>query len=251
MSPTPTPEPSGTGPPLSIGRVLERLRPEFPDISISKIRFLEAEGLITPARRESGYRVFGARDVERLRYVLTAQRDHYLPLRVIRDSLDALDRGLQPAVPGASGQEPTVPEPDPDPSTPTAADLRATSDLRLTPAELRAASGLDTPAYTALQTFGLLVADAGGHHGEHDLHVARHAASLAAYGIEARHLRLFRVAADREIGLVQQVLEPVRRRAARGGDVDQEQTQAEVLAHAVGLHVALVRAGVEGSGGRR
>lgn len=242
-----TREPSGApGPLLSIGQVLERLRPEFPDASISKIRFLEAEGLVTPARRESGYRAFSPRDVERLRYILTAQRDRFWPLRVIRESLDALDRGLQPPAPGTDRAEPlSVPDPQPDPSLPTAEELRTTSSLRLTPAELRQASGLDTAAYTALQTFSLLSVDAEGYHGEHDLHVARHAAALATYGIEARHLRLFRVAADREIGLVQQVLEPVRRRAARGADVDPAATQADVLSHAVALHVALVRAGVD------
>lgn len=231
---------------LSIGQVLERLRPEFPDVSISKIRFLEAEGLITPARRDSGYRSFAPRDVERLRYILTAQRDRFWPLKVIRESLDALDRGLQPSDPGGAARtSPSVPEPAGDPSLPTAEDLRSTSDLRLTPTELRQASGLDGAAYSSLQTFGLLTVDAEGYHREHDLTVARHAASLATYGIEARHLRLFRVAADREIGLVQQVLEPVRRRAARGADVDPAATQADVLAHAVALHVALVRAGID------
>ena len=84
---------------LSIGAVLARLKPEFPDVSVSKIRFLESEGLVTPDRTPSGYRQFSAADVERLRYVLAAQRDHYLPLKVIKDQLDAIDRGLEPATP--------------------------------------------------------------------------------------------------------------------------------------------------------
>ena len=81
---------------MSIGEVLGQLRSDFPDITISKIRFLEAEGLVEPERTASGYRKFSREDVERLRYVLSAQRDHYLPLRVIKEHLDAIDRGLEP-----------------------------------------------------------------------------------------------------------------------------------------------------------
>src|SRR5690348_18126608 len=93
---------------LSIGEVLSQLRTDFPDVTISKIRFLEAEGLIEPERTSAGYRKFSHADVQRLRYVLTAQRDHYLPLRVIKDHLEALDRGLEPADPGDRG--PRVPQ---------------------------------------------------------------------------------------------------------------------------------------------
>ena len=89
----------GSGSALSIGAVLAHLKPDFPDVSISKIRFLESEGLVTPERTPSGYRQFKASDVARLRYVLTAQRDHYLPLKVIKEQLDAIERGLEPATP--------------------------------------------------------------------------------------------------------------------------------------------------------
>ena len=82
---------------LSIGEVLGKLRSDFPDVTISKIRFLESEGLIEPQRTPSGYRKFTSVDLERLRYVLLAQRDQYLPLKVIKDNLDALDRGLEPS----------------------------------------------------------------------------------------------------------------------------------------------------------
>ena len=90
---------------VGIGRVLDELRPEFPDISPSKIRFLEAEGLIEPERTASGYRKFSRDDVARLRYVLSAQRDNYLPLRVIKSHLEAIDRGLEPpaVVPSCAG----------------------------------------------------------------------------------------------------------------------------------------------------
>ena len=88
---------------MSIGEVLAQLRPDFPDITISKIRFLEDEGLVKPERTASGYRKFSREDVGRLRYVLTAQRDQYLPLRVIKEHLDALDRGLEPPARAAAG----------------------------------------------------------------------------------------------------------------------------------------------------
>src|SRR5471032_3373300 len=92
---------------LSIGEVLAQLRTDFPDVTISKIRFLEAEGLVEPDRSSAGYRKFSHTDVERLRYVLEAQRDHYLPLRVIKEHLDALDRGLE--LPEQPGGRPRVP----------------------------------------------------------------------------------------------------------------------------------------------
>nr|MBA2696431.1 MerR family transcriptional regulator [Actinomycetota bacterium] len=121
--------------------------------------------------------------------------------------------------------------------------------VRMTPAELRSATGLDIPTYSALTTFGLLRLDPAGRHGGDDLDVARAAAALAAYGIEARHLRLFRVAADREIGLAEQVLEPLRRRRARGAPgADPEEAQAQVLAHGLALHTALVRSGLSRPG---
>ncbi len=81
---------------MTIGAVLDRLKPDFPDISISKIRFLESEGLITPTRTASGYRSFTEDDVSRLEYILSAQRDRFWPLKVIKDALDAMDRGLAP-----------------------------------------------------------------------------------------------------------------------------------------------------------
>lgn len=241
----------------SIGQVLHLLQPDFPDLTVSKIRFLESAGLLRPHRRESGYRTFADDDVDRLRFVLTAQRDRFWPLKVIRSVLDRLDQGLAvpeldepaaapdqwgPPVPSLTGQvEPTV-GPAPSPAA-----LRRRRTVRMTPAELRRATGLDTPTYSALTAFGLLRLDASGRHGADDVDVAREAAALAAYGIEARHLRLFRVAADREIGLAEQVLEPLRRRQVRGAaGQDPDQVQADILARGLALHVALVRSGLAG-----
>jgi len=231
---------------LSIGDVVASLQPDFPDVSVSKVRFLEAEGLVTPQRTGSGYRTFSESDVGRLRYVLTAQRDRFWPLRVIRESLDALDRGLTPAGDGADAL-PRVPVAEADAALPTAAELAAAGSLRLTAAELRQASGLDAPTFEALAGFGLLRPDHGGHFGDAALAVARAAGALAAYGIEPRHLRAFRTAADREIGLVRAVVSPLRGRAGAGAsnpDHPEDDPAALVMASCIALHVALVRAGL-------
>jgi len=238
VSPTAAPRP------LTIGAVLAVLEPDFPDITISKIRFLEAEGLITPERTESGYRRFSPNDLERLRYILTAQRDRFWPLKVIRDALDKLERGLEPAPGDGASSRPQVPAGGADPDLPTAFDLSRRGDLRLTDVELREAAGLDQPTFEALSTFGLLRADSSGYYGEAALAVARAAGALAAYGIEPRHLRPFRTAADREIGLVQQVTSPIRSRSrGRGGTVPRDPTP-QILAQCIALHTALVKAGL-------
>ncbi len=235
-----------------IGRVVDVLTTEFIGVSVSKIRFLEAQGLVTPERSESGTRLFLPEDVDRLRFILSAQRDKFWPLRVIREHLDQLDRAgtavpTQPAA--ASDASPTTPPPgetaaaDPEPARP----IRRRS-ARVSPADLRESTGLDLATYNALKSFGLLRVDAAGRHSLEDIEVARQAAALSAYGVEARHLRLFRVAADREIGLAEQILEPIRRRRARGaGGVDPEEVQSDIVARSLALHTALVRAGLSTS----
>ncbi|GMA19629.1 MerR family transcriptional regulator [Arsenicicoccus piscis] len=229
--------------PLTIGAVLAQLQPDFPDISISKIRFLEAKGLVTPARTGSGYRTYTASDVDRLRYVLTAQRDWFWPLKVIADALDAMDRGLEAPTPSAgAGSLPAAPPAPVDPSLPSAADLSvAPTTLRLTGRELATAAGLDEPTVAALVQFGLLRADAQGHFDDAALAVARAAGALGSYGLEARHLRPFKMAADRELGLVQQVARPHRGSAA---DPEGSDRTGEVLAACLALHTALVRQGL-------
>lgn len=232
-------------PGISIGAVLRELQPEFPDLTISKIRYLETEGLIAPERRSSGYRLFAEADVARLRFILTAQRDRFWPLKVIKEALDRLDRGLD--VPGLTSPGPEVPEAEePGPPAPvtdlSAAALRRRRAIRLSPAELRERTGLDRAAYGQLKAFGLLRTDSAGRHHADDLDVATAAAALARYGLEARHLRSFRIGADREIGLAQQILEPVRRRRARGASAPEpDELEAELLSTMLSLHVALVR----------
>jgi DNA-binding transcriptional MerR regulator len=230
---------------MTIGAVLASVQDDFPDVSISKIRFLEAEGLLTPERTASGYRTYSAADVERLRYILTAQRDHFWPLKVIREALDAMDRGLTPARGDGEGMpRPSVPAVAPDADVPDAADLAPGESLRLTAGELAGASGLEENVLGELQTFGLVRPDDSGHFDEAALRVATAAGALAAYGVEPRHLRPFRTAADREIGLVQQVVSPHRGRAKGGKGAGGDDPTLEVLRLCIALHTALVRDGL-------
>lgn len=228
---------------MSIGEVLDQLRPDFPDVTISKIRFLEAEGLVEPERAASGYRRFSYDDVSRLRYVLVAQRDHYLPLRVIREHLDAIDRGLDPPLPvGRPGVPRAVATADglPGPDT-----FRRTGpDLRLTREELVAAAGVEETLLAATEGFGLIAPRADGLYDADALAVTAAVAELAAYGLEPRHLRSFRTAADREVGLVEQVVTPLRRHPGPDARARADEVARELAALTVRLHAALVRAGL-------
>ena len=222
---------------LTIGKVLAALADDFPDVTASKIRFLEAEGLVQPHRTASGYRTYTEDDVRRLRYVLTAQRDRYWPLKVIRDALDALDRGLSDPVDDPGGR-PEPPSPATDPEVPRPADLLPRAVVSLTGPELRAATGIDRDTMHALETYGLLQPDERGHFGHESLAIGAAARTLSDHGLEPRHLRPFRTAADREIGLVDQVL------ATRRGSGTREERAAEIASACIALHVALVRAGL-------
>ena len=230
-------------PRLTIGAVLAALRDDFPDVTISKIRFLESEGLVAPQRTPSGYRKFSRADVDRLRYVLAAQRDHYLPLRVIRDHLDALDRGE--AVPGAG--VPSAPE-----TPPVAAPARGADTGPRLPevvdagvmeaADFARAAGLEPGQLADCVQFGLLVPDADGRHPAGDLPIARAAAGLARHGIEPRHLRVFRTGAEREAGLVEQLVVPVLRSRAEDARARATEKLAELSALSAQLHRALLEA---------
>jgi DNA-binding transcriptional MerR regulator len=226
---------------MSIGEVLSQLRPEFPDVTISKIRFLESEGLVEPTRTASGYRKFTPDDVRRLHYVLTAQRDRYLPLRVIKDHLDALDRGLQPPeIAGGSARVPVVVVADGSPDAEDfAADRR---EIRLSRAELGAAAGLTDEQLDLLENYGLVAPQAGAQHYDADAFmVARTVAEMAAHGLEPRHLRAFKTAADREVGLVEQVVTPLLRQRNPESRARAEEVVRELAALSVRLHAALVR----------
>lgn len=223
---------------LSIGDVLGLLKGDFPDVTISKIRFLEAEGLVTPQRTASGYRKFAPADVQRLRYVLGLQRDQYLPLRVIKDHLEAIDRGLQPT---GTGQPPR-PLVSVD-SLVRAEDFSAAKPVRMTGAELCEAAGIEPTVLAEIEGFGLIVANEG-YYSADDFDVLRSVSALLAFGIEPRHLRSFKVAADREIGLVQQVITPIAKSKAADGVQRAAETAREIAALSVALHAALVRSGI-------
>jgi DNA-binding transcriptional MerR regulator len=226
---------------LSIGEVLTKLRGDFSDITISKIRFLESEGLIEPQRTPSGYRKFTPADLERLRYVLLLQRDQYLPLRVIKGNLEALDRGLQPAsAGGVAAPRPSLTSIDSD----TSPESFATgSDLRLSRDELLKASGLVDDQLVELETFGF-IAIRGRHYDADALAVAKAVAEMSGFGIEGRHLRSFKSAADREIGLIEQVITPINRQKSADSKARAEEVQKQIASLSVRLHAALVRAGL-------
>jgi DNA-binding transcriptional MerR regulator len=182
---------------LSIGQVLARLTPEFPDLTPSKLRFLEEQKLVSPARTASGYRKFCAADVERLRLILSMQRDHYLPLKVIREYLHDLDAGRAPEIPGAgagAGPRPSM----------------LSQERRFNRDELLREAGA-SPALLndAVSASVIVPAEV---YGDDTLAVLRALVELQRCGIEPRHLRGFRAATERELGLIESALAPLARR---------------------------------------
>jgi DNA-binding transcriptional MerR regulator len=213
---------------FTIGEVLNQLKEDFEDITISKIRFLESEGLIYPDRTESGYRKFTEDDVDRLRFILTAQRDHYLPLKVIREQLERLDAGEAPSRgPAAPGGE----EEGEDLAAQRAAEIAAAleaavtsgdsllleqpvHEVSLTLREFCEATGLEAAEVRALRDYGIVGerdGDAGGPFDGDDLLAARAARELLALGLEPRHLRMYRQFVEREVALFEQLVTPLLR----------------------------------------
>lgn len=248
----------------SIGQVLATLKGDFPDISISKIRFLESVGLLSPQRAPSGYRRYSEADVERLRYILRVQKTHYLPLKVIREHLEMMDRGMEPPK-----LEPVRPQPprlngdQPEPESPPPVRAQAESaenelrqpngrparqpakPIRLSREDLLEASGLTESALSELESIQVVVPRRGTqYYGREALAIAIAARRLAVYGIDSRHLRAFKMAADREIGLVEQAIAPHVRRGVKDGRSD---VAAEVTQLVIGVHAALIRTGMERS----
>ena len=232
---------------MNIGEVLDHLRPDFPGITIPKIRFLEDKGLIKPERTPAGYRKFSHDDVDRLRYVLRMQRDHYLPLKVIGEHLDAIDRGLEP--PPIDPVVPTVPKvalaPD---GLPSAESFNRRDTVRLSRRELVKIAEISEDLLDQLEQFGLIKPRTGtGHYDTDALVVATTARELADYGFEPRHLRAFKTAADREIGLVEQVVAPHKRGRDAAAKARADETVSEIAALSVRLHATLVKSGLRSS----
>lgn len=261
----------------SIGWVVKELTAEFPDLSISKIRYLEAEGLVKPERAPSGYRKYSQSDVQRLHYILSMQKSHYLPLKVIREHLDQMDRGLAP--PAVDTPAPTVPgaslaSTEADPSSPrTPAGLgseaqggadavssagvprgrmddaghqrgpvrnRRRRPVRLSRAELIDKSGVSESVLAELERLTVIVPRRGTHYYDQDAFaVAVAAKQLAGYGVDPRHLRQIKIAADKEVSLI-------HRATAAHGRTGASRQAVEDLTRLINVtHLAMVRSGIQ------
>ena len=232
---------------MSIGAVLDLLRPDFPDVTISKIRFLEAEGLVTPQRTASGYRRFTAYDCARLRFILTAQRDQYLPLKVIKAQLDAQPDGELPETGSPYGVPRLVADAGaghPDLS----ASAVAPGQVRLSREDVLGQSGADTAdaeeLLSALVKAGVISTGPGGLFDEHAVVILQCARALAEYGVEPRHLRAFRSAADRQSDLIAQIAGPLVKADKAGARHRADELAREVAALAITLHTSLIKSAV-------
>lgn len=216
---------------MSIGVVLETLNEQFPDVTVSKIRFLESEGLITPQRTQSGYRRFTEDDVERLRYILATQRDHYTPLKVIREQLQAMDSGQVTAIVGAGQVEPLV----------SAEKFRAPAVTRLTDDDVADQSGTTVVEVAGLVKLGLITPDASGFFTADDVSVVTTAVALKAFGFDARHLKSLRNNASRQSDLISQVAAPVANSKSDTARQQAEELSQQLTALVVSLHATLVK----------
>ena len=204
---------------LSIGQVLAKLSPEFTDLTPSKLRFLEEQGLVTPARTASGYRKFSSVDVDRLRLVLSMQRDHYLPLKVIRQHLEEIDSGANPALPNA---------------TSLAADSLLVSRIRYTREEVAKIAGASLNLLQDAVSAGMI--EPAESYGEETVAVLTAIAELQRSGIEPRHMRTMRASAEREYSLIERALVPVTHRQGAAS-----KARAAERAHDIARHIETVR----------
>lgn len=224
----------------SIGQVLKVLKDDFPDVSISKIRFLEGEGLVTPERAPSGYRRYSDADVSRLRYILDVQKNHYLPLRVIRENLDAMDAGQEPPEPHAPAPEEVVSAEEAPSVVPPSGGSSGKRPIHVTRNQLMRLSGLSDAELAELERHALVVPRRGTiYYGRDALTVAVVSRKLAPYGMDARHLRVIKHAAEREAALLDQALAPHAHRGSQGRQAVQDLLHLAMTAHAALLRSAL------------
>ena len=226
------PQPTGPDPkPINIGEVLKLLTPEFPDITLSKIRYLESEGLVSPQRTSSGYRKYTNADVERLRYVLTIQQETYMPLKEIKKQLDAMDsRSVIPITKAATAQTIISPE-----------KFRKPAITRLSDVEVAKKAGVELQFVIDLANVGIIGPDQSGFFTADDIQVVSTANALSEFGIDARHLKSVKNAASRQAGLISQVVTPL---AKSNKDVAREQAEEmsrQMSALVVSLHAILVK----------
>jgi DNA-binding transcriptional MerR regulator len=227
---------------MSIGEVLAHLRAEFPDTTISKLRFLEAEGLVDPQRTASGYRKYSWQDIARLRFVLTAQRDQYLPLKVIKAQLDAQPDGELPQSTSPYGTPRLVPVGAEEPGPGVAS---APAQTRLSREDVLERSGVGEDLLAALIKAGVITPMfKGAFFDEHAVVIAQCAHALSEYGVEPRHLRAFRSAADRQSDLIAQIAGPVGKGGKAGARDRADDLAREVAALAITLHTSLIKSAV-------
>jgi len=231
-----------TRPYLSIGEVLNLLKDEFPDVTISKIRFLESQGLLDPERTPSGYRKFYDNDVARLRWILRQQREHFLPLKVIKGRLvgeaESEGDGEEQA---AATTGPRVPLPASDEPDPLAPPRSGTS---LTMQELATSCGLEPDDLKELERYGLIVSRTVGGTAYFDddaLAAAHVAAGFMKFGVEARHLRMYKTAAEREAGFFEQVVMPMLKQRNPDARRQAGETLAELARLGQRLRSAMLR----------
>lgn len=208
---------------LGIGQVLARLAPEFPALTSSKLRFLEVQGIVTPARTASGYRKFAPADVERLTLALTLQRDHYLPLSVIRQYLDDRD----------AGREPDVPAP---PSIHQASARYSRADL------LHAAGAAPQLLNDAISTGVMTAAES---YGDQALALLRSLVALDRHGIEPRHVRVMRQSAEREAALIESAMSSVLRRTDAASRARADELAPELAARLDEVRLVFVKAAID------
>jgi DNA-binding transcriptional MerR regulator len=220
-------EPAPAAGTISIGQVLAKLEPDFPELSPSKLRFLEDRGLISPARTASGYRNFSPSDIARIKLVLLMQRDHYLPLKVIRKYLADLDAGLNPEWPG----------------TATGAISILGTERRWTRDELLAESHASVDLLGDAVATGLMRAT--DVYDEGDVTTMKALADLRTAGIEPRHLRAMRIAVERELELVANALLPLRHRADSASRQRADERATELAAQIETVRAALVKRALE------
>lgn len=219
----------------SIGQVLKILKDDFPDVTISKIRFLEAEGLVSPERAPSGYRRYSETDVRRLRYILDVQKNHYLPLKVIRENLQLMDNGEDPPSPVAP-----APEAAPLPAPVATVASVGKRPIHITRKELLRLSGLTEGALAELERHALVVPRRGTvYYGRDALTVAVVARKLSPYGMDARHLRAVKQAAEREAALIDQAVAAHARRGSGS-----RQAAGDVMQLVLHAHASLLRASI-------
>ena len=213
---------------VGIGALIDSLSSEFPDLSVSKVRFLESAGLLSPVRTPSGYRRYSVDDRERLHYILTVQRDQFLPLRVIKENLDAMSRGVAPP----AQEAPTRP------ATAAVEQLLGAGSgegVRLTEAEVMRNSGVSAQAWAEARSLNLLVPDKDGRYGAPDVEVARAIAGLAEFGLTPRHLRAVKLAAERHLGLVDAALS-----AMRGTPAERAEAAAAIIALSARMELGML-----------